>query len=126
MKTRIWIIIFSSAVLLCAVWWLFTANSSSPSKIVEIYQNGNLVEKIDLNCVTDEREITLSADYGKNVIFVSHGNIEMKSAECPDKLCVKHGKLTESGTPIVCLPNRVVIQFENAQKIADAKTGAVG
>ncbi len=124
MKTRTWIIILSSAVIVCAVLWMFILNSSSPSKIVGIYQDGSLVEKIDLNSVTDEREITLNGKFGKNIIFISHGHIEMKSAECPDKICVKHGALEIGGTPIVCLPNKVVIQFEETPYGADAKTGA--
>lgn len=125
MKTRIWIIILSSTVLLCAVLWLCITNFSSTSQIVGIYQNGSLIEKIDLNNVTNEREITLSGDYGENVILVSHGHIEMKSADCPDKICVNHGALETDGTPIVCLPNKVVIQFENPSDDIDAKTGGV-
>lgn len=126
MKTRTWIIVLSSAVIVCTIWWLFISIFSSPSKIVGIYQNGNLVEKIDLNSVTGEREITLSGEFGKNVVLVSHGHIEMKSAECPDKICVKHGALEKSGTPIVCLPNKVVIQFEDTSDDVDAKTGVAG
>lgn len=123
MKNRVWVIIFSSLLLVCAVWWLFILNLSSPSKIAVIYQNGKLIEKIDLNCVTQEREITLSGENGENTILITPGHIKMKSAGCPDKLCVKHGELKDGGTPIVCLPNRVVIQFENTNDNSYAKTG---
>lgn len=124
MKNRIWIIIFSAAVLVCAVMWLYISNNGGTAKIVGIYQNGNLVERIDLNSVTAEREITLSGEYGKNVILLSHGSIEMKSADCPDKICVNHGKLTSSASPIVCLPNKIVIKLESSKADTDAKTGA--
>lgn len=125
MKNRVWIIILSLSVLICAVCWLYISNLSHLSQIVGIYQNGTLVEKIDLNSVTGKREITLSGEYGKNTVVVSNGHIMMKSAECPDKLCVKHGELKNGGSPIVCLPNRIVIKFEDTSYIADAKTGAV-
>ena len=125
MKNRIWIVVFSFVALLCLGIWLFISNASSPSKIVGIYKDGSLVEKIDLNSVTDEREITLSGNYGDNVILVSNGHIEMKSADCPDKLCVEHGELKSSSSPIVCLPNKVVIKFESSTDGADAKTGAI-
>ena len=125
MTNRIWIVVFSFVALLCLGIWLFISNVSSPSKVVGIYKDGSLVEKIDLNSVTGEREITLSGDFGDNVILVSNGRIEMKSADCPDKLCVNHGELKSSSTPIVCLPNKVVIKFENSTDGADAKTGAV-
>lgn len=125
MKNRIWIIIFSVVAVLCLAIWLFFSNISSPSRVVGIYKDGSLVEKIDLNSVTGEREITLSGDLGDNVILVSNGRIEMKSADCPDKLCVEHGELKVSSSPIVCLPNKVVIKFENSTDGADARTGAV-
>ena len=126
MKNRIWIIVFSVVALLCLGIWLFISNVSSPSKVVGIYKDGSLVEKIDFNSVTGEREITLSGDLGDNVILVSNGHIEMKSADCPDKICVEHGELKSSSSPIVCLPNKVVIKFEENTDGADAKTGAVG
>ena len=126
MTNRIWIIVFSVVALLCLAIWLFISNAFSQSMIVGIYKDGSLVEKIDLNSVTGEREITLSGDCGDNVILVSNGRIEMKSADCPDKLCVNHGELKSSSSPIVCLPNKVVIKFEENTDGADAKTGAVG
>lgn len=126
MTNRIWIIVFSVVALLCLAIWLFISNAFSQSMIVGIYKDGSLVEKIDLNSVTGEREITLSGDFGDNVILVSNGRIEMKSADCPDKICVKHGELKSSSSPIVCLPNKVVIKFEENTDGADAKTGAVG
>ena len=124
-KNRIWIIVFSVAALICFGVWLFISNVSSPTSVVGIYKDGSLVEKIDLNSVTNEYEITLSGEYGDNTILVSNGHIIMKSADCPDKLCVKHGELKNSSSPIVCLPNKVVIKFENSTGGADAKTGAV-
>ena len=125
MTNRLWIIVFSFVALLCLGIWLFISNISSPSRVVGIYKDSSLVEKIDLNSVTSEREITLSGEYGDNVILVSNGHIMMKSADCPDKLCVEHGELKSSSSPIVCLPNKVVIKFENSTYGADAKTGAI-
>lgn len=125
MTNRIWIVVFSFVAVLCLALWLFISSVSSQSMIVGIYKDGSLVEKIDLNVVTGEREITLSGEYGDNVILVSNGHIKMKSADCPDKLCVNHGELKSSSSPIVCLPNKVVIKFENSTDGADAKTGAV-
>lgn len=125
MTNRIWMVVFSFVAVLCLALWLFISSVSSQSMIVGIYKDGSLVEKIDLNVVTGEREITLSGEYGDNVILVSNGHIKMKSADCPDKLCVNHGELKSSSSPIVCLPNKVVIKFEGSTDGADAKTGAV-
>ena len=123
MKNRTWIIIFAMVISLCAVLYFLMSNGFSSTSTVGIYQNGELVEKIDLNSVTTEREITLTGDSGKNTILVLHGKIKMLSAECPDKVCVEHGELHQGGTPIVCLPNKIVIKWENSDQSYDAKTG---
>ncbi len=112
MKTKFWIIIFSAVVIISAVLWILISDLSLSTNIVGIYQNSKLVKKIDLNSVTKEYEITLKGEAGENIILVSQGHIKMKSAQCPDKVCVNHGELKSNASPIVCLPNKVVIKFE--------------
>lgn len=119
MKNRIWIIIFSAAAVICAGLWLLINSLFPASNTVGIYQDGSLVRKIDLNTVTDSYEIVLTGKAGKNTVLVSPGNIEMKSAECPDKICVNHGQLKSGGSPIVCLPNRIIIKYENPSQEID-------
>ena len=49
--------------------------------------------------------------------------IRMLEAECPDNTCVHMGWL-DSTVPIVCLPNRLVIQFvENHNEALDGAAG---
>ena len=125
MKNRFWIAVFFALALVCLGAWIFISSVSSPTRVVGIYQNGSLVEKIDLNSVTAEREIELTGERGRNIILVSNGHIRMKSADCPDQICVKHGELESITSPIVCLPNKVVVKFEDDTGGADAKTGAI-
>jgi len=55
------------------------------------------------------RELT---DSGKNVLVIENGEASIKSATCPDKICVSHRKISKSGETIVCLPNKVVVEIE--------------
>ena len=128
MKNSTWIIIFSVVIVICCGLWLLISNLSYSLKIVGIYQNGELVERINLDTVTEQRKIILNGDHGNNTILVTNEHIKMESADCPDKICVKHGELTENTTPIVCLPNRIVIKFENSNNNSDVdiKAGAAG
>jgi hypothetical protein len=123
MKSRIWIIIFSAVVVICTAVWLLFSYLPFSQNVVGIYQDGKLVKKIDLNTVTNEYEIPISGDAGEDIILVSQGHIKMKSAQCPDKICVKHGELKSASSPIVCLPNKIVIKFEESSQSIDAKTG---
>ena len=46
-----------------------------------------------------------------NEIEVRPGSIGIISADCPDKLCVRQGFISNSRLPVTCLPNRVVIRL---------------
>ena len=54
---------------------------------------------------------------------VENGEIYMESAACPDQICVEHGPLRPGGTPIVCLPNRLSIQWIERDAAVDAVSG---
>ena len=124
MKNRTCIIVFASAIVLCVALCIVISSFFDNSKTVVITQDGKVVEKIDLNMVTSDKEIVLKGEYGDNVILVSHGKIKMLSADCPDKVCVNHGELQSGGNPIVCLPNKVVIRWEMSSDEFDVKSGA--
>ena len=47
---------------------------------------------------------------GTNIAVVENGEIYMESANCPDKLCIHQGKISDSSKKIVCLPNKVIIE----------------
>lgn len=46
---------------------------------------------------------------GINTVVIKDGKVSMKSANCPDKLCVKHRVILNDGETIVCLPHKLVV-----------------
>ena len=119
MKTKIWIIIFAALLTLClgASFFLFTPGEASD--FAEILSDGKLLHTVDLRI---DRQITVSSDNGgQNVITVKDGKIAVTDATCPDHYCMNRG-YCNSGTQIVCLPNRLVIRFVGQQEI-DAVVG---
>ena len=118
MRTRSGILIFAGLALLLGAVWLLLPRQSG---LVGIYQDGTLVETVDLQT---DRVIALDGAAGGCTARVQDGKIYMETASCPDQVCVKHGALREGGTPIVCLPNRITIDWlETADGGADAVTG---
>lgn len=94
--------------------------------IARIYQNGTLIEEIDLSKVEQTYEKTIeSSNGGYNVIEVRHGSIGIIEADCPDKLCQKQGFADKALTSIVCLPNRLVIEMESKQEETKEEFDAV-
>lgn len=57
-----------------------------------------------------------------NTIEISGGQVRMTEADCPDKVCIHTGKISQSGQTIVCLPNRVVIFISGKNPGVDAYT----
>ena len=46
------------------------------------------------------------------MIRAEPGRIAVVAADCPDRICVREGWLSDSASPIVCLPHRLVIRIE--------------
>lgn len=53
----------------------------------------------------------ISGRGGRNILVVEDGAAYVKDADCPDKLCVKQGRISTNGESIICLPHQVVIQI---------------
>lgn len=78
----------------------------------DIYQSGELLTSIDLSAVSQPYVFTVTGENGcTNEIEVRPDQIGIISADCPDKLCVHQGFISDSRLPITCLPNRLVIQL---------------
>jgi len=123
-KTRTWILIFAALLLVCLAAWFFLPKLLQTGSEVGIYQDGELLKTVDLSKVTATTTMTVSGSAGDNVIEISPGSICVRSAGCPDQTCVKHGPLKAGGTPIICLPNKLVIRWmQQAETEYDVMTG---
>lgn len=118
MKTKTWILIFAILAVLfavCGIWLL----RGSPSQTAEIWSDGERIKTVDLS-----EPQTFRVEYGDgyNLVEVADGKIFVSEASCPDQVCIAHGPAA-GGAPIVCLPNRLVIQFTGDGGGADAIAG---
>lgn len=95
----------------------------SGAKIAYIYQNGECIQTIDLNQVSESYTFTVEgADGAYNEIEVRPGEIAVISASCPDKVCVHAGFIQNDLLPISCIPNRLVIHIGNGNSSATGNT----
>lgn len=128
-KTKYFVICI--VVLLCVsvgifAYQVYLSNTVSDGVLAEIYLDGELVRKISLSDV--DKPYTFEVEGGDgivNVISVEKGRICVSDADCPDGLCVKQGWRSGGVTPIVCLPNRLVINFKNVSDNGDDIDGAI-
>ncbi len=114
MKTKYWILIFAAVAVLCLVLSLPLLNPEEAA-FARITSHGELVKTVDLSI---DQEFTVD---GKNTVTVKDGAIAVTWADCPDQYCARRGFCT-GGSDIVCLPNRLVIEFLGEQTV-DAAVG---
>lgn len=81
----------------------------SAGDTVVIKVDGRLYGSYNLNV---NRSIRISTSGGTNEIVIEDKKVYMKEADCPDRLCVKHGKLLGAQDSIVCLPHKVVVTLK--------------
>lgn len=109
MKTRYWILIFALTVVICAVLTVFFFDKAPASDRARVYSDGVPVMTLDLN---EDGEYRISFGEDWNIITVKDGKVGVTSASCTSQDCVKHG-FSDGGVPIVCLPNRLTIEFSS-------------
>lgn len=80
---------------------------------VNILQDGAVIYKLDLSEMEDQT-IQVAYEGRVNVIQIQNGRISVCQADCPDQTCVHMGELSAEGMPIICLPNRLIIQYAHA------------
>ena len=113
------IIIFSVIFAVFSVAALIINTIKPEENIAIISVGGTVVREVDLDTDTS---FLLESENGTNSIAVKNGMIYIVDATCPDKLCVRHGELHNKFDAIVCLPNKVVIEYKNGASI-DAVAG---
>ncbi len=105
------IIVVASIVLIAVVTLLIFRHSSvnKPAK-AEIYYGNTLVKTVDL-LIGVERSFSIPGH--ENVVFHlgKDGSIRFEESDCPDKICIKAGKLSMVGQSAACLPNKMFVKI---------------
>ena len=71
---------------------------------VEVEQSGQIVATYSLSI---DGEYSLNG--GTNILVIEGAAAYLKDANCPDKTCVKTGKIHYVNQSIICLPNEISI-----------------
>lgn len=108
------IIIIAVLLVLCLVFY-FTYDYLSKDNHVkaEIYYFSELIDTVELN---NGRETTFAIDINPNVILKidRDGGIAFIDSDCPDKVCIKTGRLSRVGEYAACLPNGIIVKIVSA------------
>lgn len=125
-NTRIIIFVLIGIVLTSALVVAIRKNQPYQNKTARIYQNGELINEINLDKITDPIAFNIADDNGHiNTVRAELGRICMISADCPDKICVNQGWIDNGVIPIVCLPNKVTVEIIGTTDDVDSTAGGI-
>ena len=85
-------------------------------KYSEVYLDGELIKTISIDNTANTEGFTVKTEHGFNVIRVENGMVRIIEADCPDKVCVKDGSISEPGEILVCLPHKIVVEIKGESK----------
>ena len=111
-KTRYWILLFGVLLGAAALVFLWGQGQKKEGAVARIFQDGRVIREIALGEIKEAERFTVTDGAGHyNTIAVEPGRICILEADCPDKLCVQQGWLSQGITPLVCLPHKLMIQL---------------
>ena len=118
MKTKFWIVLVSVVAVVSLGFSLWLFRPTEQAAAVKVISEGKLLDTLPLSADT---QFPIVSTHGSNIITVKDGKVAVTEADCPDQHCVNRG-FCDRGTQIVCLPNRLVLEFCGDESI-DGITG---
>ena len=113
-KTRYWILLIILITAVCLFLFFFLYNKKPDT--VEIVRDGTVLYTINLDNIKDEYDIKIEYnDHDFNTVCVCKGDIYIKESSCDGKDCIKRGRISAGGFPIICAPNKLIIRYTNNQ-----------
>ena len=97
-------------LLLAGILYLLLNVNRPEGGVAVVRVNGVVTERHPLN-----EDGTFPLNGGSNILVIQDGKAWLSEADCPDKLCVKQGRIHYSGQVITCLPNRLTVTVEGGE-----------
>ena len=111
-STKALIIIMAAVLAVCSLACVLILNNRRKPPVARVTSGGKLIKEIYLDTVAQEYSFTVECEEGYNIVTVRQGEICVSDADCPDHICMQYGWIKGTGAPIVCMPHRLVISFE--------------
>lgn len=85
------------------------AAQSGAGATVEITVDGEVYGDYDLD---KDQTIEIKNDLGYNKVVIADGTVDVTDADCRDKICVNHAKISKDNETIICLPHKLVVEIK--------------
>ena len=98
------ILIIVGILVVSLILFLVLELTKKPGEGVIVKVNGEEVANYSLSV-----DGVYELNGGTNILHIKNGEAWLVDANCPDKLCVNQGKISNDGETITCLPNKLTI-----------------
>lgn len=96
-------------IILAAAISIFAAlHFAQNGSYVQVEVNSRITQILPLN---ENTEYLIEAENGTNLLIIKDGYTYIAEADCPDKICVHHQKISKNGESIICLPHKTVVSI---------------
>ncbi len=106
------LIVICLLVSVIGLLFAFTFFGKNESLTAEVTLGGETVLTIDLGLIDVGECYTVG---NCEILFEKDGVTFFKSS-CPDKLCIKNGKLKRKGDTMACVPERAVVNLRDKKQ----------
>ena len=103
-------LIVGSVVFFVILLFGFSFFSSSQRLTAEIYLDGEKITSVKLYEINKSELV----EAGDCILLAENDGITFTDSACPDKLCIKRGKLKKAGDTMACVPERVTVVLKGA------------
>lgn len=110
-------------ILTAIVLYILFNSFSEKGNTVIVKQGSNVINTVSLDTLSEPYVIELDGEYPCTVTIDRDGAY-FSEASCPDKVCQKTGKISNTGQTAVCLPAKVSVTVTGSDaEQYDAVTG---
>ena len=110
-KRRADLIVIAALLLLALALYLVLGAFRTEGGIVVVRVDGVETER---HALSEDGIYPLNG--GSNILVISEGQAWVSEANCPDRICVRQGKIHYTGQSIICLPHRLSVTVEGGER----------
>jgi len=110
------LIILVALICILSLYFIKNQLNIEKSKEVVIKLDGKVYEKVEISPKMSPKKIEVRSDFGYNLVEIDNLGARVVDANCPDKLDIKFGKITNVGEIIVCLPNKMTVEIVGTEE----------
>lgn len=90
--------------------WFYFQTKKTQNK-VNIWQNNTLIKSLDIK--KNQSFVVEGENHSYNEVIIKDGQVWIGETDCPNKDCVRQGKISLNGQQLVCLPHKIVVEINH-------------